>query len=168
MATIRRHGLQGTQVYPARYLEDAVLEVTAAQFMGVKLLDTGLQLPDSGEPVEAGIGRYGPYIRYQGRYVNIPADEDVLTIGLNRAVTLLAEAPKKGGATPLKVLGEHPEGGEVSLNSGRYGPYVKHGKVYATLPKTVDKDSLTLEQALELIAQKAAKGKSPAKKRKKA
>jgi DNA topoisomerase-1 len=100
--------------------------------------------------------------------VNIPADEDVLTIGLNRAVTLLAEAPKKGGATPLKVLGEHPEGGEVSLNSGRYGPYVKHGKVYATLPKTVDKDSLTLEQALELIAQKAAKGKSPAKKRKKA
>ncbi|WP_455373534.1 type I DNA topoisomerase [Limibacillus halophilus] len=124
--------------------------------------------PDDGEMVQAGIGRYGPYIRYQGRYVNIPADEDVLTIGLNRAVTLLAEAPKKGGATPLKVLGEHPEGGEVSLNSGRYGPYVKHGKVYATLPKTVDKDSLTLEQALELIAQKAAKGKSPAKKRKKA
>ena len=120
--------------------------------------------PDSGEPVEAGIGRYGPYIRYQGRYVNIPADEDVLTIGLNRAVTLLAEAPKKGGAEPLRRLGEHPDGGEITLNKGRYGPYVKHKRTFASLPKGAEVDDVTLEQALELIAQKKGGKKAGAKK----
>jgi DNA topoisomerase-1 len=119
--------------------------------------------PDSGEPVEAGIGRYGPYIRYQGRYVNIPADEDVLTIGLNRAVTLLAEAPKKGGAEPLRRLGEHPDGGEITLNKGRYGPYVKHKRTFASLPKGAEVDDVTLEQALELIAQKKGGKKAGAK-----
>ena len=110
--------------------------------------------PETGEPVEAGIGRYGPFIRHQGRYVNIPADEDVLTIGLNRAVTLIAEAPKKGGAEPLRRLGDHPDGGEITVNKGRYGPYVKHKRTFASLPKGTEVDDVTLEQAVELIAQK--------------
>lgn len=110
-----------------------------------------------GEEVTAGIGRYGPYVRKGKTYKSIPADEDVLTIGLNRAVDLLAQKQQRG-ASALKSLGEHPDGGEVTLHSGRYGPYVKYGKVNATLPKDSAPEDVTLEQALELIAAKAAKG----------
>ena len=120
-----------------------------------------------GEEVTAGIGRFGPYVRKGKTYKSIPADEDVLTIGLNRAVDLLAQKQQRGGGA-LKTLGDHPDGGEVTLHSGRYGPYVKHGKINATLPKDSDPESVTLEQALELIAAKAAKGgtrkKAPAAK----
>lgn len=109
-----------------------------------------------GEEVTAGIGRYGPYVRKGKTYKSIPADENVLTIGLNRAVDLLAQKQQRGGGA-LKTLGEHPEGGEVTLHSGRYGPYVKHGKINATLPKDRGPETITLEEALELIAAKAAK-----------
>jgi len=127
--------------------------------------------PEDGEPVEAAIGRYGPYVSYKAKdaakplYANLPEVDEVWTIGMNRAVELLAaKAAGRGGrgaaaAAPLKELGEHPEhGGPVNVMSGRYGPYVKWDKVNATLPKDVDPEALTMEQAVELIAEKAAKG----------
>ena len=122
--------------------------------------------------VEAGIGRYGPFVLHEGLYANLPAVEDVFTIGLNHAVTLLAEKAKSGGrrgSQALKELGEHPElGGPVNVMSGRYGPYVKHGKVNATLPKDKEPESITMEEAVALIAAKAAKSpktKTTAKKK---
>jgi DNA topoisomerase-1 len=117
--------------------------------------------PESGSPIIAGIGRFGPYIQHEGRYVSLKTD-DVLTIGINRAVALIQEAgEKKGGrgsVKPLKTLGAHPDGGEIAVYTGRYGPYVKLGKVNATLPKGVEPDAITLEEAIELINRKSAKG----------
>jgi len=145
-------------------------------------LDRALQLlalpraigphPDDGEPVEAGIGRYGPYVRHGRIYANLPEAEEVFTVGMNRAVEVLAQKAARTGrgpaAQPLKVLGEHPEGGEVQVMPGRYGPYVKWQKINATLPRDVAPEAVTLEQALALVAEKAAKGgkgrrKAPAK-----
>ncbi|MAO90283.1 MAG: DNA topoisomerase I [Rhodospirillaceae bacterium] len=127
--------------------------------------------PESKLLVQAGIGRYGPYLKHGDAFVSLPADDDVLTIGLNRAVTVLAEAgPKgKGRVSVAKELGNHPSDGKpVSLGAGRFGPYVKHGKIYASIPRGTEPDDVTLEQALELIAVKAAKkaaGKAPAAKK---
>ena len=131
-------------------------------------LDTALKLlslpreigkhPDTGESIEAGIGRYGPYLKHAGVYVSVPKDEDVLSVGMNRAVDLIAEKGKKATG-PLRTLGEHPEDGEaVTLNRGRYGPYVKHGKLMASLRKQHDVDSMTLEEAIELLNAKAEGG----------
>ena len=134
--------------------------------------------PEDGEPVEAGIGRFGPYVKHGRTYANIPAGEDVLMIGMNRAVTLIAEKATRGpgraaAQKPLRTIGEHPEGGPVAVMEGRYGPYVKWEKVNATLPKDADPQALTLEEALALIEAKrkpGAKGsrkaaaKTPAKK----
>ena len=128
--------------------------------------------PDDNEPVEAGLGRYGPYVRHGRVYASIPEGESVLDIGMNRAVTLIAEKAAKGGrgvaAKPLKELGEHPNGGPVNVMNGRYGPYVKWEKINATLPKGTEPESVEMELALELIAAKAAtKGKKkPAAKKK--
>ncbi len=117
--------------------------------------------PESGEMIFAGIGRYGPYLRHEGVYISLKGDDDVLSIGLNRAVTVIAEAPKKA---PAKVLGDHPADGKpVTQKAGRYGPYVEHGGIRANLPKDVEADAVTLDQALELIAAKAAKGGGKAK-----
>jgi DNA topoisomerase-1 len=111
--------------------------------------------PETGDMITAGIGRYGPYLRYQSKYTSLPAEDDLLTIGLNRAVTLLAEAKPAGG----RELGAHPEDGKpVTVQKGRYGPYVKHDRINATLPKNVDMDAVDLEQAVALIAAKKAKG----------
>ncbi|MBL8675674.1 MAG: type I DNA topoisomerase, partial [Rhodospirillales bacterium] len=116
--------------------------------------------PETGVPILAGIGRFGPYVKHGTAYKSIPADEDVLAIGMNRAVALLAEAkgPGRGraAATPLRTLGDHPDGGPVEVFAGRYGPYVKHGKVNATLPKGLAPESVTLEEALPLIAARAS------------
>ena len=116
--------------------------------------------PETGNMITAGIGRFGPYLRHESTYVSIPGGDDVLAIGLNRAVVLIAEkAERKGGrgSAPAKELGSHPaEGGAVTLNSGRYGPYVMHGKVRATLPKDRDPDTVTLEQAVALLERKSA------------
>ena len=118
--------------------------------------------PESGAQITAGIGRYGPYIRHDGKYVSLK-DDDVLTIGLNRAVTLIAEAPAGPKAT---TLGDHPDDGKpVTQRAGRFGPYVQHGALRATLPKSVEPESMTLEAAVALLAAKAAKGGKGAKKK---
>ncbi len=125
--------------------------------------------PDDGAPVLAGIGKFGPYIQHGKVYANLEAGDDILVIGLNRAVTLLAEKQSKGrggrGAAPAgRGLGDHPtEGGAITVRAGRFGPYVNHGKINATLPKSQDPDSLTLEQALVLIEAKAAANPSARK-----
>ena len=126
--------------------------------------------PESGEMIKAGIGRFGPFLLHQGKFKSIPADDPdgVLTIGLNRAVDLLAQQGKgRGGFGAIKELGAHPEDAKpVSINRGRYGPYVKHGSVNATIPKDVEPEAVTMEQAVEwLNARKsAAPKKAPARK----
>ena len=118
--------------------------------------------PETGDMIQAGLGRFGPYLKYQGGFTSLPADDDLLTVGINRAVDLLAESAKKKG----RVLGAHPAKGDVYVKAGRYGAYVEHNKLRATLPKDVDIADVTLEQAIELLAEKAAKtpAKKPAKK----
>ncbi len=118
--------------------------------------------PESGKPVTAGIGRFGAYVKHDGAYRSLPKGENVLSVGLNRAVVLIAEG-KRRGAQVLRELGAHPEGGApVTLKSGRYGPYVQHGRLRASLPKGADADSLTLDEAVTLLAAKAAKPKKSA------
>lgn len=137
-----------------------------------------------GGIIEANIGRFGPYVMHElplgeGEkkakriYANIKDVEEVHTIGMNRAVELIAEKAKSRGgraaATPLKELGEHPDGGPVNVMDGRYGPYVKWEKVNATIPKETEPADVTMELALELIAAKAPKkkaAKKPAAKKK--
>ncbi|MEI7669430.1 MAG: type I DNA topoisomerase, partial [Pseudomonadota bacterium] len=122
--------------------------------------------PETGKMITASLGRFGPYLLHDKKYVTLKGDDDVLTIGINRAVTLIAEsANKQGAAAALKVLGEHPEGGEVGIYSGRYGNYVKYGKINASLPKNAEIESVTLAEALTLLAGKAASGKSKLKKK---
>ena len=116
--------------------------------------------PESGEMIQAGLGRYGPYLKYQGSFTSLKDGDDLLEIGLNRAVDLLAESAKKRG----RLLGEHPSGGEVHLKAGRFGPYVEHSKLRATLPRGTDMAEVELSQAIELLAAKAAKGGGTAKK----
>jgi DNA topoisomerase-1 len=117
--------------------------------------------PETHEVITAGIGRFGPYLKHGSTYKSLGADDDVLTIGLNRAVSLLAEAKGGGrrGASPGKPIGDHPADSQpVTLHEGRYGPYVKHGKLNATLPKSMSPDQVTLDQAVSLLQERAAKG----------
>ena len=135
--------------------------------------------PETGKMISSGIGRYGPFLLHDGKYANLESVEDVFSIGLNRAVTVIAdrEARGPGGrgtrAAPaaLKELGDHPDGGKITVRDGRYGPYVNWEKVNATLPKGKDPQTVTLDEALALIAERAAKapaGKAKAPARKKA
>ncbi|MEZ4615066.1 MAG: type I DNA topoisomerase [Caldilineaceae bacterium] len=137
-------------------------------------LDLALQLlslprplgehPETGKVVKAGVGRFGPYIMYDGSFASLKKEDNVLEIELPRALELLelaaARKSGKGGRgsakSVLKELGEHPDGGPVQVLDGRYGPYVKHNKINATLPKEVKPEEVTLEQALGWIAEKAA------------
>jgi DNA topoisomerase-1 len=122
--------------------------------------------PESGQPITAGLGRFGPYLKHGDAYKSLRGDDDVLTIGLNRAVTLLAE-PSKGGrrSVPGKALGNHPADGEpITLHSGRYGPYVRHGKTLASLPGGSDPDAFSLDDAVALVTAKAGKAKGGSKK----
>ncbi len=128
--------------------------------------------PETGKMISAGIGRYGPFLLHDGSYANLETVEDVFSVGLNRAVSVLAEkkakgpGARRGAPAAIKDLGPHPDGdGNITVRDGRYGPYVNHGKINATLPKGTDPQSVTMEQALALIAEKAAK--SPAKGRSK-
>lgn len=135
-------------------------------------LDTALALlslprdigrhPETGEPILAGIGRFGPYVQHGKTYANLEPGDDVLTIGLNRAVALIADKQSKGpgrgrAAVGGRELGEHPtQGGVISVRPGRFGAYVNHGKINATLPKDVDPAAVTLDDAVKLIDAKAA------------
>ena len=129
--------------------------------------------PEDGEAVEAGIGRYGPFVKHGRLYANIKEVDEVFTIGMNRAVEVLAlkaSSTGRGSATakPIKELGEHPDGGgPVNVMDGKYGPYVKWGKINATLPKDVEPTSVDLETAMMLISEKSKKGTTKKKKRKK-
>jgi len=122
------------------------------------------QHPGTGQDVEAGIGRFGPYVRHNGDYRSLRRGDDVLTVTLARALELLSlEKGQRTPAAPLRALGAHPEdGAPVALYEGRYGPYVKHGAVNASLPKGESAESITLEKAVALLAHKAAQ---PPKKR---
>lgn len=126
--------------------------------------------PESGKPITASIGRYGPYLAHDGKYARLSSTADVFETGMNAAVVKLAEAAAGGGRArgasrePLKVFGAHPESGaEIKLMEGRFGPYLTDGTTNATLPKSVDQATLTLEEAVQLIDAKAAAG--PAKKK---
>jgi len=131
--------------------------------------------PETGKPITASIGRYGPYLAHDGKYARLQSTAEVFETGMNAAVVKLAEAaanggrPARGSQAPLKVLGAHPRTeAEIKLMEGRYGAYVTDGTTNATLPKTIDKDQLTLEEAAQLIDARAAaapaKGKRGAKK----
>ncbi|HLA20887.1 MAG TPA: type I DNA topoisomerase [Pseudolabrys sp.] len=125
--------------------------------------------PEDGEPILAGVGRFGPYVKHGKVYASLEDGDDVLTIGLNRAVTLIAEKianPKKGrrfGADPGRALGEHPDkGGTIVVKNGRYGPYVSHNGVNATLTGDKTPDTVTLDEAVVLLdARAAAVGNTP-------
>ncbi len=130
--------------------------------------------PESGEAILVGIGRYGPYVQHGRTYANLEKDDDVLAIGANRAIDLViakesgAKSRFGRGAAPAgREIGEHPTlGGPVTVMAGRYGPYVKHGSVNATLPKGKDPAGLTMEEAVALIAARAetaGSGKKPAR-----
>ncbi len=151
------------------------LELTLEQALALLSLPREIgKHPETGKKITAGIGRFGPYLRHDSGFTSLKED-DVLTVGLNRAVTLIAEAAKnkgKGGkraaAKPLRVLGKHPDDEqEIALFDGRYGPYVKHGKINASLPKSADHEAFTLEEAVDLLnKKKSGKAKKPAAKKK--
>lgn len=123
--------------------------------------DLGLH-PDTNKKIIANIGRFGPYINHDAKFKSIPKNLSVFSIDLDGAVALLAQA--NTGPAPLCSLGSHPtEDGQIEVFAGRYGPYVQHGKIRATLPKSIEPESLTMEEALELLSAKAAK-ETPAKK----
>ncbi|MGK9164647.1 type I DNA topoisomerase [Inquilinus limosus] len=162
----KRASLTKSQDPMAMTLEEALALLSLPREIG--------RHPDTGEPIVAGIGRFGPYLKHGERYKNLPPDEDVLKIGMNRAVDLLAAdngRAARASAEPLREVGPHPEGGEpIRIFAGRYGPYVRHGKVMASLPKGVEPEAVTVDQAVGWLAVKAAKspakggrGRSPAK-----
>ncbi|HKQ23380.1 MAG TPA: type I DNA topoisomerase [Burkholderiales bacterium] len=134
--------------------------------LALKLLSLPRQLgmhPETGKPIEASIGRFGPYLKHDGMFKSIPKADNVHDIALTRAIQLLAE--KKTGGLGGRALGAHPDDGKaVVVHSGRYGPYVKHGKINATIPATADPAKLTLEEAVQLLAAKSSKD-SPGKKK---
>jgi len=150
----RRSSLPDTVAY-----EDVTLPIA------LKLLSMPAELgrhPATGDPVKVGIGRYGPYVVHEGDYRSLTADDDPLTIELPRALELLAQPKGRGRrsapAKPLREIGPHPDDEEpVQVFPGRYGPYVKHGKLNASLPKGVEPDDVTMEMAIELLQKRRAR-----------
>ena len=132
--------------------------------------------PETGKPITASIGRYGPYLAHDGKYAKLGSTAEVFETGMNAAVAKLADAASGGGRQrgaarePIAMLGKHPNGKEVKVMEGRYGPYVSDGATHATLPKGAEPKSVTLEEAVRLIDEKAAKGpsKRPARRKRKA
>jgi DNA topoisomerase-1 len=125
--------------------------------------------PEDGEVITAGIGRFGPFVRHGKTYASLEAGEDVYTVGLNRAVTLIAEKIAKGpsrrfGADPGKAVGAYPaRGGDIMLKKGRYGAYVTIDGINATIPESIEPEKLTLEEAIALIEERATKSGGKAK-----
>ena len=135
--------------------------------LALKLLSLPREIgrhPETGEPITAGLGRFGPFVRHEKTYASLESGDEVFDIGLNRAVTLIAEKIAKGpsgrrfGADPGKPLGDHPTLGGVAVKSGRYGAYVTAGGVNATIPSDKTQDSITLAEAIALIDERVAKG----------
>jgi DNA topoisomerase I len=120
--------------------------------------------PESGQPITAGLGRFGPFVKHEKTYASLEAGDEVFDVGLNRAVTLIAEKVAKGpsgrrfGADPGKPLGDHPTLGTVAVKNGRYGAYVTAGGINATIPGEKTLDTVTLPEAIALIDERAAKG----------
>jgi DNA topoisomerase-1 len=140
--------------------------------MALKLLSLPREIgkhPETGEPITAGLGRFGPFVRHEKTYASLEAGDEVFDIGLNRAVTLIAEKIAKGpsgrrfGADPGKPLGDHPTLGTVVVKSGRYGAYVSAGGVNATIPSDKTQDAITLPEAIALIDERVAKGGGPSR-----
>ena len=146
---------------PPSVTPDSVDLETALQLLALPR-EVGLD-PETQKPIMAGINRYGPYVQLEKKFVRLEPGDDVLTVGMNRAVALLNE-PAKGRratapATPLRELGNHPADDQpIQLLPGRFGPYVKHGKLNASLPRGASPETLTLDQAVQLLADRAAKG----------
>jgi DNA topoisomerase I len=130
--------------------------------MALRLLSMPRNLgphPEDGKPVNAGIGRFGPYVEHNRKFKSLQKTDDVFTIDLPRGLELLAMARVKAGAEPIRDLGKHPEDDEpVGIYDGKYGHYVKHGSVNATIPKGSDIATFTLEEAIPLLAERAAAG----------
>jgi DNA topoisomerase-1 len=145
--------------------------------LALKLLSLPREIgrhPETGEPITAGLGRFGPFVRHEKTYASLEAGDEVFDIGLNRAVTLIAEKIAKGpsgrrfGADPGKPLGEHPNLGGVAVKNGRYGVYVTAGGVNATIPSDKTAETITLPEAIALIDERVAKGGGKPKRGKKA
>jgi DNA topoisomerase-1 len=126
--------------------------------------------PETGKPITASIGRYGPYLAHDGKYAKLGSTAEVFETGMNAAVAKLADAASGAGRQrgasrePISVLGNHPESGkEIKVMAGRYGPYASDGTTHATLPKDADPKAVSLDEAVRLIDAKAAKGPSPKK-----
>jgi DNA topoisomerase-1 len=135
--------------------------------LALKLLSLPREIglhPESGQPITAGLGRFGPFVRHEKTYASLEAGDEVFDIGLNRAVTLIAEKVAKGpsgrrfGADPGKPLGDHPSLGAVAVKNGRYGAYVTAGGINATIPGEKTVDTITLPEAIALLDERAAKG----------
>jgi DNA topoisomerase-1 len=147
-------------------LEDVTAEVAT------RLLSLPREIgphPETGKPITASIGRYGPYLAHDGKYAKLNSTAEVFETGMNAAVSKLADAAsgagrRQGGSRePIAILGKHPAGGgDIKVMAGRYGPYVTDGTTNATLPKGAKPEAVTLDEAVRLIDERAAKG--PAKK----
>lgn len=159
---------KGSKTKPKRAALSAPLtpdNVTLPIALGLLSLPREIGLhPETGEMISAGTGRFGPYILHQKKFISLPKEENVLTIALARAVSLLADAKPGKKAEPLRVIGVHPkEGEEVAIYEGRYGAYLKQGKINAPIPKGRELESITLEEAVTLIEEYAVKkGSKPA------
>jgi DNA topoisomerase-1 len=138
-----------------RTLSPETIDLIAAQALLALPRTVGAH-PESNKTIIADIGPYGPYLKHDGAYTSLKGDDDVLTIGINRAVDLISRSRKDGNGAG-RELGAHPDDGKpVVLKTGRYGPYVSHRHINASLPKDTSSDSITLEEAVSLIM---AKGK---------
>lgn len=153
---------EGSKAKPKRISVPKAMETATLDLAnGVALLDLPRKLgvhPETGEDIMANIGRYGPYVQHKRTFGSLTPADDVLTVGLDRALELIAKKEAKN--KPLRTVGDHPETGDpIELFEGRYGPYVKHAKINASLPKGTDPEEITVAQAVELLNARAAKKK---------
>lgn len=156
---------------PKRISVPKNMDASSVDFdQALKLLELPKELgnhPDTGTIIKANIGRFGPYVQHGSVFASLTKDDDILSIGYDRALELIAK--KEASNKPLRVVGEHPESGEmIEVWAGRYGPYVKHQRVNASLPKNKPAETLTLDEAMELLNAKATTKKKRAGRKKKA